>query len=164
MLTVISRSTKPQLKEAAEILKRIEIRDLYKLAVEAIVTKEVRSKINANDIVSWQENSSLKASDLVVHCFRLDWGNGEEYPLDSMVFFESEKPDVACKMHLNKNETCQYRPKQCYEWRVRVFVKHACHKREAARAFERYIQKNDGLLQDRADEQMFGSAQAVEKF
>lgn len=110
LLTVIKRSAKPQLQEAAEILKRIEIRDLYKLAGEAIVTKEVRSKIKATDIVSWQENSSLKASDLVVHCFRLDWGNGEEYPLDSMVFFESEKPDVTCKMHLNKNETSQYRP------------------------------------------------------
>lgn len=53
MLTVIKRSAKPQLQEAAEILKRIEIRDLYKLAGEAIVTKEVRSKIKATDIVSW---------------------------------------------------------------------------------------------------------------
>lgn len=65
------------------------MRDLYKLAGEAIVTKELRNKIKATDIVSWQENNTLTASDLIVHCFRLDWGNAEEYPLDSMVFFDS---------------------------------------------------------------------------
>lgn len=90
---------------------------------EAIVTKELRHKIKASDIVSWQADNLLKSSDLIVHCFRLDWGNKEDYPLDSMVFFESEKPDVACVLHHNKNETNQYRPQQCYEWRVRVFVK-----------------------------------------
>ncbi len=69
------------------------------------MTKELRLKIKASDIVSFADDISLKASDLIVHSFRLDWGNGEQYPLDNMVFFESEKPEVACKLHLNKNET-----------------------------------------------------------
>ena len=40
-----------------------------------------------------------------MHTFKLDWGNGENYPLDSMTFYESEKPDTPFKLHLNKNET-----------------------------------------------------------
>lgn len=113
-------------------MKRIDCRDIYKLVGEALVTKELQAKIKAADIVSWQSDNLLKPSDLLVHSFRLDWGNGEEYPLDAMAFFESETPDSVCSLHLNKNETSQYRPKQCYEWRVRVFVKEAAHKATAS--------------------------------
>lgn len=86
-------------------MKRIDERDLYKLVGEALVSKEHRDKINSSDIVSFDSDKKLKYSDLIVHAFRLDWGNGEQYPLDSMVFYDSEKPDFACKLHLNKNET-----------------------------------------------------------
>ncbi len=67
--------------------------------------KELRSQIQVQDIISWSTDAELKASDLIVHTFKLDWGNDENYPLDSMIFFESEKPEVACQMHYNKNET-----------------------------------------------------------
>jgi len=75
------------------------------MAGEALITKEQKSKLSAQDIASWDPNNKLKASDLILHPFRLDWGNGEHYPLDTMLFFESESPDTACKMHTNKHET-----------------------------------------------------------
>lgn len=86
-------------------MKRIDERDLFKPIGDALVTKELRSKITASDIATFADDISLKPSDLIVHTYRLDWGNGEQYPLDDMVFFESEKPEVACTLHLNKNET-----------------------------------------------------------
>lgn len=93
LLSVIKRSKIPQLAQSAALLKRIDTRDIYKLAGEAIVTKELRLQIKASDIVSWQADGNLTSNDLIVHSFKLDWGNGEQYPLDNMIFFESEKPD-----------------------------------------------------------------------
>ena len=74
------------------------------MAGEALITKEQKSKLTAEDIASYSDGK-LKASDLIVNPFRIDWGNGEQYPLDTMLFFESERPEVACKMHTNKFET-----------------------------------------------------------
>lgn len=82
----------------------------------------MRHRIKAADIASWC-HSPLQPEELIVHTLRLDWGNGEEYPLDKMAFYEADKPDEVCTLHHNKNETSQYRPQQCYEYRVRVFVK-----------------------------------------
>lgn len=114
--------------------------------------------MSVEDIASWTADGTLRSSDLILHPFRLDWGNGEDYPLDSMLFFESERPDVACKMHTIKYETNQYRPKQCYEWRIRLFVKTAALKNEAAIAFERYMKKLGGLLNSEREEPEVHSA------
>ena len=46
------------------------------MAGEALISKEQKSKVNADDIVSWSDGS-LKSADIIVHPFRLDWGNGE---------------------------------------------------------------------------------------
>lgn len=81
------------------------------MAGEALITKEQKSHLNAEDIASHDTTKKLKATDLILKPFRIDWGNGEQYPLDTMLFFESERPDVACKMHTSKFETNQYRPK-----------------------------------------------------
>lgn len=111
LLQVIKKSKKPELQASAAILKRIDYRDLYKLVGERIISKELKEKVCAKDICDFADDFRLKSSDLLVHTFRLDWGNGEHYPLDSMTFFDSEKPETPCTLHLNKNETSQYRPK-----------------------------------------------------
>ncbi len=53
LLSVIKRSTEPELQSSAALLKRIDCRDIYKLVGEALVTKELKAKIKAADIVSW---------------------------------------------------------------------------------------------------------------
>ena len=50
LLSIIKRSNKPQLKESASLLKRIDQRDIYKLVGEAIIMKELRTQIRALDI------------------------------------------------------------------------------------------------------------------
>jgi hypothetical protein len=84
---------------------------LYKCVGEALITKQLKEKINAVDIASWSTEGQLRDSDLIVHPFKIDWGNGEKYPLDTMVFFDQENPDEPCKLHLKRFETTQYRPK-----------------------------------------------------
>lgn len=77
LIQVIKRSKSPQLQESAELLKRIDVRDLYQMAGEALITKEQKSKLSAEDIASYDENGKLRASDLILNPFRIDWGNGE---------------------------------------------------------------------------------------
>jgi len=102
---VIKRSKVSELQDSAKLLKRIDERDLYQVAGEALISKEQKSKLSAEDIASWDEKGTLRASHIILHPYRIDWGNGEHYPLDTMVFYEGENPDVACKMHTNKFET-----------------------------------------------------------
>ena len=132
-------------------MKRIDVRDLYQMAGEALITKEQKSKLSAEDIASFSDGK-LKAYDLILNPFRIDWGNGEQYPLDTMLFFESERPETACKMHTNKFETNQYRPKQSYEWRIRLFVKSGELKAAATAAFEKYLSKIGGVLNGEKEE------------
>lgn len=104
-LQVIKKSKNPDLQASAQILKRIDYRDLYKVVADRIISKEFKQKICAKDICDYSDSNELKSEDLLVHTFRLDWGSGENYPLDSMIFYESEKPDTPCTLHLKKNET-----------------------------------------------------------
>ena len=70
------------------MLQRIDYRDLYKCVGEALITKQNKEKINGTDIASFTTEGKLRGSDLIVHPFKLDWGNGEKYPLDSMIFYD----------------------------------------------------------------------------
>ena len=66
-------------------------------------------------------------------------------------------------MHLKKFETSQYRPKQCFEWRVRVYCKNKLLQEEAFEAFQRYASKNGGLSYFVGSDHEFGSERAETK-
>ena len=57
LLRVIQKSKNPALQTSANLLKRIDTRDLYKCVGEAMVLKENRSKIKVEDIASCQDTS-----------------------------------------------------------------------------------------------------------
>jgi len=97
LLNVIRKSKNPLLKESASLLKKIDTRDLFKMVGEASIHKANRSRVTARDV--WQqapEDSDLSPDDLVVLFFKLDWGNGEEYPLDRINFFDSHDTSKLC--------------------------------------------------------------------
>ena len=57
-----------------------------------MVLKDNRQRIKPVDIANCQDASlsanvdaQLKPEDIIVHPFKLDWGNGNEYPLDEMM-------------------------------------------------------------------------------
>ena len=110
LLRIIQRSKKPELATSRNLLKRIETRDLYKCVGEAMVLKDNRQRIKPADIANCQDatlsanvDGQLKPEDIIVHPFKLDWGNGNEYPLDNMHFFEYKDTPVLCK--LSRHET-----------------------------------------------------------
>jgi deoxynucleoside triphosphate triphosphohydrolase SAMHD1 len=140
LLNVIRKSKDPRLKESADLIKRIDTRDLFKMVGEASIHKSNRAKVTAEAICS----DELDPSDLHVLFFKLDWGNGEEYPLDRINFFDSHDTTKLCSLTLF--EAHQYRPQQCYDYRIRVFVRDAAKKAAARRAFEAFMRKNDKSL------------------
>ena len=151
LLHVIKKSRKPELQDSANILRRIDQRDLFKCAGESIIHKDWKRLITKEDIIGYQDmnlavnGQGLRPEDLKVHIFKVDWGNDESYPLDNMHFFtlNSNSQPVACE--LPRYGTTQYRPKQNFEYRVRVFVKDSTKEALAKSAFARYSKKNGGL-------------------
>jgi hypothetical protein len=122
LLRVIRNSRKPELKESSDLLKRIEVRDLYKCAGESVITKRIKSTVEqkgAETIAGLDKTGTLDASDLIIHCFSLDWGNKEKYPIDDILFFNSTEdlvvPDRVRSSHA--------RPMNNSELRVRVLVR-----------------------------------------
>ena len=64
LIRVIMKSKNPALQTSAKLLKRIDTRDLYKCIGEAMVLKDNRSKIKAEDIVSCQDATLAGNVDL----------------------------------------------------------------------------------------------------
>ena len=133
------------------LLRRIDNRDLYKCVGEAQVLKENRSKIKIKDIVNCQDTSlvqsvdnQLRPEDLIVHPFKLDWGNDDKYPLDNIQFFEYRDQPTLCK--LPRHETSQYRPMSNVEYRIRVFVRDPAKQQIAKDAFMTYQKKHGGFM------------------
>lgn len=102
LLRIIRKSRDPELQESAELLKRIERRDLYKSAGETLIIKDWVKRIKKEDIASCQPSApvsqQLRPDDLIVHVYSLDWGNGDNYPLDNMSFYESHSTEIISRL------------------------------------------------------------------
>lgn len=66
--------------------------------------------------------------------------------MDNMSFFKQGVSGVPKITSLEPFETTQKRPKQCQEYRVRIFVKDGTKAELARSAFEKYKAKNSGLF------------------
>ena len=60
LLQVIKKSRKSELKDSANLLKRIDRRDLYKCVGETLISEELKGKINGSDIASWSTEGNLR--------------------------------------------------------------------------------------------------------
>lgn len=93
-----------------QLLRRIDDRDLYKVCGENIISEEQKAAVKKNgqqEIASLDASGRLHPDDIIVHTYRLDWGNGDNYPLDSINFFNTDNQLVKLPRH----ETSQYRPR-----------------------------------------------------
>ncbi len=57
---MIKKSRKPELKDSANLLERIDRRDLYKCVGEALISEELKGEINGSDIASWSTEGNLR--------------------------------------------------------------------------------------------------------
>ena len=108
-----------------------------------------------------QDGRQLRPEDLKIHCFKVDWGCDESYPLDNMTFFKLNKSSHAELCQIPRYETTQYRPKQNFEYRVRVFVKDSSKEALAKSAFARYSKKHGGLRNLPAGQDAFVTTSAA---
>ena len=57
LLPIIKRSKKPELQESAKILQKIDRQEIYKVAGESLIPKELKGKVKAQDILDYAEET-----------------------------------------------------------------------------------------------------------
>lgn len=96
LITKLAKNNQ-NLVKSAEIIKRIEYRDLYVCVGEILLAnKEMEAKakiMNELDIVSCADNAAeLNVDDVEIFRFSIDYGFKDKNPFDSINFYKSENP------------------------------------------------------------------------
>ncbi|XP_054398213.1 deoxynucleoside triphosphate triphosphohydrolase SAMHD1 isoform X2 [Pongo abelii] len=123
-------STDPKLKDAREILKQIEYRNLFKYVGETQPTGQV--KIKREDYESLPKEVAnakpkelldvkLKAEDFIVDVINMDYGMQEKNPIDHVSFYCKTAPNRAIR--ITKNQVSQLLPEKFAEQLIRVYCK-----------------------------------------
>uniref|UniRef100_A0A8C6JAM0 Deoxynucleoside triphosphate triphosphohydrolase SAMHD1 n=1 Tax=Melopsittacus undulatus TaxID=13146 RepID=A0A8C6JAM0_MELUD len=127
----ILHSSSPELKEAQEILRKIERRELYKFLGET--QPETRSEGNIpgteflnSDIAKSKPEKDppdveLKAEDFVVDVVNMDYGMKEQNPIDNVLFYCKADPSKAVK--ISKEQVSKLLPRTFAEQVIRVYCK-----------------------------------------
>ena len=86
------------LLKAANIIKRLRNRDLYKFVGQILIPKnyeKIVTEIKLEDIICFnnpKDEMYLTTEDLEISYFSIDYGNGERNPFSSILFYKNEKP------------------------------------------------------------------------
>uniref|UniRef100_A0A8C6J650 Deoxynucleoside triphosphate triphosphohydrolase SAMHD1 n=1 Tax=Melopsittacus undulatus TaxID=13146 RepID=A0A8C6J650_MELUD len=132
----ILHSSSPELKEAQEILRKIERRELYKFLGET--QPETRSEVVQVMSIAERNNSlaesiakskpekdppdvELKAEDFVVDVVNMDYGMKEQNPIDNVLFYCKADPSKAVK--ISKEQVSKLLPRTFAEQVIRVYCK-----------------------------------------
>ncbi|XP_065501938.1 deoxynucleoside triphosphate triphosphohydrolase SAMHD1 [Caloenas nicobarica] len=125
----ILHSSSQELKEAREILRKIERRELYKCLGETRpeAKKEV-SKNNKLEESFWlgfskmlPPNVEIKAEDIIVDVINMDYGMKDQNPIDNVRFFCKANPSKP--ITINENQVSKLLPKTFSEQVIRVYCK-----------------------------------------
>ena len=94
----IERSTLSEFNYAQSIIKRLHQRDLYKCVGEKMLDSsycERLKTVKAQDIVNCQNgDGTLRAEDIIVHQFVVNYGFGHQNPVDLVTFYK-DSADVS---------------------------------------------------------------------
>lgn len=121
VLSEISRSKNPGLKEAQDILKRIKYRDLYKLVYETIITIDDFCMEDLKKNVA----SMFDISDFEFVFFSINYGFKDRNPLEKFQFYDHS--DINSTFNPNSLESfsmqVDFLPERFEEHIFRVFCK-----------------------------------------
>lgn len=142
-------SSDERLREAREILDRLEHRELYRFIGQTKPVKqeetlkysqeEIRNKIT-EFARSCSPSVSLNPSDIIVNTVRYDYGMRNVNPVDHVRFYEKSNPDQA--IHVRQNQVSAMLPRTFSEQHIQVYYK----KRDAedaaliAQAFQKFCE------------------------
>ncbi|XP_065828107.1 deoxynucleoside triphosphate triphosphohydrolase SAMHD1-like [Oscarella lobularis] len=145
---LILRSHSKELKEARQILERIERRDLYRCVAQSqpqdrspFTPEEIKKA--PEEIASTANPAVLTAADLVLDCVKFDYGMGKLNPIDSFRFYVKSNPDQA--LQLRKEQVSQLLPEKFAEQHLRLYCRkrnNAAVCREAMICFQTWCGKN----------------------
>ncbi|XP_006813924.1 deoxynucleoside triphosphate triphosphohydrolase SAMHD1-like, partial [Saccoglossus kowalevskii] len=124
----ILQTTEPEIEESRTILRKIFTRKLYKCIGQTRPPDGVT--INQDEIPQIQEGISailstaghqVPADNIVVHIIDLDYGMGDQNPIDHVRFYSKANPNEA--MMVRKNQVSQMLPERFAEQHIRVYCK-----------------------------------------
>ncbi|XP_038225279.1 deoxynucleoside triphosphate triphosphohydrolase SAMHD1 isoform X3 [Dermochelys coriacea] len=124
-------SSNKELTEAREILRKIELRDLYKYLGETRtepgkeITEERYDRLPADIVASRPKNApqdiELNAEDFIVDVINMDYGMKEQNPIDKVRFYCKSDPSQAVK--ISKEQVSRLLPETFAEQLIRVYCK-----------------------------------------
>ncbi|XP_040186533.1 deoxynucleoside triphosphate triphosphohydrolase SAMHD1 [Rana temporaria] len=137
-------SSEPELKEAREILRKVERRELYKYVGQTQPNGSNRILLNEYDRLSAELAESipistttdirLKEEDFIVDVIHMDYGMKEQNPINNVRFYCKSDPDMAIK--ITKQQVSQLLPEKFAEQIIRVYCKRMDEKSlEAAKRY-----------------------------
>lgn len=133
------------IKKASKLVDRIKNRDLYVLAVEKLLSKELINLYNnlkPEDICI----NKVNKDDIIIHFHSLDYGNKDRNPFDSIEFYREEKQDSSYKIQIWKSSLSV--PPVFREKYIRIYCKNACDKDEVIKGFKMYVNNKLGINLD----------------
>ncbi|XP_056363461.1 deoxynucleoside triphosphate triphosphohydrolase SAMHD1 isoform X2 [Oenanthe melanoleuca] len=125
----ILHSSDENLKEAREILRRVERRELYKFLGETR-PKSKKEIVESNSLAEGIANSKpkkdppdveLKAENFIVDVVSMDYGMKEQNPIDNVHFYCKADPSKAVK--ITQEQVSKLLPRTFMEQVVRVYYK-----------------------------------------
>ncbi|XP_010562849.1 PREDICTED: deoxynucleoside triphosphate triphosphohydrolase SAMHD1 isoform X1 [Haliaeetus leucocephalus] len=125
----ILHSSCPELKEARDILHKIERRELYKFLGET-QPETMRQIVKNNSLAESIANSKpekdppdveLKAEDFIIDVINMDYGMKEQNPIDKVLFYCKADPSKAVK--ISKEQVSKLLPMTFAEQVIRVYCK-----------------------------------------
>jgi HD superfamily phosphohydrolase len=106
------------LKEAKDILKRVEKRQLYKFVDQTLKPTEFDEETFCTKM---PPGSGLTKKDIILMSATFDYGMKEDNPIDCMYFFRKDTPDVAEKIH--REQVSKILPSTFRDVQIRVFCR-----------------------------------------
>jgi HD superfamily phosphohydrolase len=156
ILNQILYSDKPELTNAKEIVKRIYKRDLYKFVGEKTCVEsstqlyEKFLNLSEEDILNCASSTDYKEEQLlpgdikIMKC-QLDFGKGEDDPIECVKFYSKDKQNGKLTVkNLKRDQISLLTPSNFKEYIFRVYVKDPNKLNSAKNAFFKFCSEKTG--------------------
>lgn len=121
ILHEIRISKSKDLRPAREIIRRIEKRDLYKLALEINIPMNSNKTPTPSDILSVQTDNKLTEDDIVIDTFMNNYAMKDKNPIDNVHFYSKRNLDKS--FNIDSKIESALMPREFAEKRIRIYVK-----------------------------------------
>ena len=131
-------SEDPDLKNAANLIKRIKYRDLYKYIGEILIDYEINIITAYNDFLSIDNyDNMIKKEDIEIKIFSIDYGFGNKNPFEYTYFYKPEDLNKYCTIPCSNISLMV--PSNFKEYYIRIYCKDNSKTERVKEIFEKYV-------------------------